>query len=140
MVADKAADFDTVCMATALHRMAAFNAGAAHYEHLTAQPAFQRLLVMIGMRRMCLAILSRSGPVHTSCARLKCHTNLGLSSLTCLHISKVSEVVRPSVQSPSWRKCPVATSPTSFGYAAAMLLLCRQHCLTKAATMPGRTV
>ena len=67
VVADKAADFDTVCMATALHRMAAFNAGPAHYEHIAVQPAFQRLLVMVGARRMCLAILSRAGPAQASC-------------------------------------------------------------------------
>ncbi len=48
MVTASGQEFDTVAMATAVHRMAALDAGATHYEFVADQPEFERLLEMIG--------------------------------------------------------------------------------------------
>ena len=41
-------DFDTVCLATALHRLGKLELGRDYYEFLSRQPDFVRLLTMIG--------------------------------------------------------------------------------------------
>ena len=41
-------DFDTVCMATAMHRLGKLDVGRDAYDYIAHQPDFIRLLTMIG--------------------------------------------------------------------------------------------
>ena len=43
-------DFDTVCLATALHRLGKLELGRDYYDFLARQPDFVRLLTMTGVQ------------------------------------------------------------------------------------------
>lgn len=45
-------DFDTVCMATAMHRLGKLEVGREAYDYLARQPDFIRLLTLIGARTL----------------------------------------------------------------------------------------
>lgn len=51
MFASSWQDFDTVCMATAMHRLGKLEVGREAYDYLARQPDFIRLLTLIGARR-----------------------------------------------------------------------------------------
>ena len=48
MFASSWQDFDTVCMATAMHRLGKLEVGREAYDYLAKQPDFIRLLTLIG--------------------------------------------------------------------------------------------
>lgn len=51
MFASSWQDFDTVCMATAMHRLGKLEVGREAYDFLARQPDFIRLLTLIGASR-----------------------------------------------------------------------------------------
>ena len=51
-------DFDTVCLATALHRLGKLELGRDYYDFLATQPDFVRLLTMIGAQECCFIALA----------------------------------------------------------------------------------
>ncbi len=63
-------DFDTVCLATALHRLGKLELGRDYYDFLAKQPDFVRLLTSIGAQECCFIALAytfiatRSGCPH----------------------------------------------------------------------------